>query len=181
MLEIDIPGGEIYLETEERFVEYPAVTLRLEHSLLSISKWESKWRKPFLDSRIKKTHEESIDYVRCMTLNQNVNPLCYKGITGAMLEKVNAYVNDELTATTFSRLPESSPNRQVVTSELIYYWMAGYGIDIECQKWHLSRLLTLIRIFDIKSGKQKKMSMSEVMAQNKALNEARRKAARSKG
>ena len=80
MLVIDIPGGEVYLENEERFAEYPAVTLRLEHSLLSISKWESKWRKPFLDSRIKKTHEESIDYVRCMTLNQNVNPLCYIGI-----------------------------------------------------------------------------------------------------
>ena len=181
MLEIDVPAGEIYLENESRFVEYPAVTLRLEHSLLSISKWEAKWRKPFLDVKAKKSLEESVDYVRCMTLNQNVNPLCYKGITGEMLERVNAYVNADLTATTFSRPPAQPPNRQVVTSELIYYWMAGYGISIECQKWHLSRLMTLIRIFDIKSGSQKKMSQSEIIAQNKALNEARRRASRSRG
>jgi hypothetical protein len=181
MLEIDVPASELYIEDEARFVECPAVRLRLEHSLLSISKWESKWRKPFLDSKVQKTRDESIDYVRCMTLNQNVNPLCYKGITGEMLEKVNAYVNADLTATTFSSVPDHSPNRQVVTSELIYYWMAGYGIPIECQKWHLSRLLTLIRIFDIKSGRQKKMSASEIMAQNRSLNEARRKAAKSRG
>lgn len=181
MLELKIPEGEVYIESEECFESYPAITLRLEHSLVSISKWESKWKRPFLDPKSDKTYEESIDYVRCMTLNQNVNPNTYKGVTSEMMAKINEYINEDRTATTIRSNEPKSPNRQIVTSELIYYWMAGYGIPIDCQKWHLSRLMTLIRIFDIKSGKPKKMSRSEILAQNRALNDARRKAARSKG
>lgn len=181
MLVLEIPEREVYLEKENTFKLYDPVLLKLEHSLLSISKWEAKWKKPFLDPKTRKSHEESIDYIRCMTLNQNVDPDVYSRLTSVELEKVNAYINDELTATTFSSPPGRSPNRQVVTSELIYYWMAGYGIPFECQKWHISRLLTLLRIFDIKSGKQKKMSKSEIISQNKMLNDARRKAAKSRG
>lgn len=181
MLELDIPGGEVYFEDKECFKDVKPITLRLEHSLVSLSKWESKWKKPFLDPKRPKTYEESIDYVRCMTLNQNVDSEVYDRITKEMLDKVNNYINQELTATTFSNVKKGSPNRQVVTSELIYYWMFGYGISIECQKWHLSRLMALIRVFDVKSNGDKKMGRSEIFAQNRALNEARRKAARSKG
>ena len=181
MLELKIPRSEVYLENEECFVEIKPVVLKLEHSLVSISKWEAKWHKPFLDPKTSKTFDESIDYVRCMTINQNVDPLTYTVITGEMLKTINDYMNEDQTATTFSNLPQHTPSRQVVTSELIYYWMAGYGIPMECQKWHLSRLMTLIKIFDIKSSGGKKMSRNEVMAQNRALNEARRKAAKSRG
>lgn len=181
MLELDIPGGEVYLETEECFIEVKPIKLRLEHSLVSLSKWEAKWRKPFLDSKVEKTYEQSIDYIRCMTLNQNVDPLVYTCLTRNMIQQVNEYINLDMTATSFTNYNNTSPNRQVVTSEMIYYWMFGYGISIECQKWHLSRLMTLIRIFDVKSGTEKKMGRSEVLAQNRALNEARRKALKTKG
>lgn len=181
MLELNIPGGEVYLEDEECFKDVKPITLRLEHSLVSLSKWEAKWRKPFLDAKSPKTYEESIDYIRCMTLNQNVDPVVYKLLTKDMMVKVDSYLNAEMTATTFSNTRNGSPNRQVVTSELIYYWMFGYGISIECQKWHLSRLMTLIRIFDVKSNGDKKMGRSEILAQNRALNDARRRAAKSKG
>lgn len=116
-----------------------------------------------------------------MTVNQNVDPLVYSCLTPAMVEKISEYINANATATTFSNIKRGAPNRQIVTSELIYYWMFGYGIPMDCQKWHLSRLLTLIRIFDVKSDSGKKMSRNEILAQNRALNEARRKAAKSKG
>lgn len=181
MLELDIPAGEVYLENEECFVRVNPTVLRLEHSLVSISKWEAKWQKPFLDSSKRHTVEETLDYIKCMTLNQNVDPLVYSCLTSSMVEKINEYINTNATATTFSNIKHGAPNRQIVTSELIYYWMFGYGIPIDCQKWHLSRLLTLIRIFDVKSDSGKKMSRNEILAQNRALNEARRKAAKSKG
>lgn len=181
MLELDIPAGEVYLEKEECFVQVNPTILRLEHSLVSISKWEAKWRKPFLDSKQTHTAEETLDYIKCMTVNQNVDPLVYSCLTPAMVEKISEYINANATATTFSNIKRGAPNRQIVTSELIYYWMFGYGIPMDCQKWHLSRLLTLIRIFDVKSDSGKKMSRNEILAQNRALNEARRKAAKSKG
>ena len=181
MLELEIPQSEVYLEAEECFVEIKPVVLRLEHSLVSISKWEAKWRKPFLDPKTSKTYDESLDYIRCMTINQNVNPLTYVVITSEMMSRINDYINEDQTATTFSNMPTNKSTRQIITSELIYYWMAGYGIPMECQKWHLSRLMTLIKIFDIKSNGGKKMSRNEVLAQNRALNDARRKAAKSRG
>lgn len=181
MLVLDISGGEVYLENEECFASVKPVSLKLEHSLLSISKWETKWKKPFLDRKQPKTYEESVDYIKCMTLNQNLDPLVYRFFTSDMLKKVDEYINDEATATTFSNTNNGAPNRQVITSELIYYWMFGYGIPIDCQKWHLNRLLTLIRIFDIKTNGSKKMGRHEILAQNKALNDARRKAAKTKG
>lgn len=183
MLELTIEERELYDEANEEFVNVPAMTIRLEHSLVSMSKWEAKWKKPFLTTFGKKdsyTIEELLDYVKCMTMTQNVPDEVYRGMSVKEFEKVNAYINEEQTATTFNDT-SARPNRQVVTSELIYYWMTAYQIPWEAQKWHLSRLLTLIRICNIKNGKDKKMSPSAIKAKNRALNAQRRKSLGTKG
>lgn len=181
MLKITIPAcEEQYDEVHNLFL--PATkeqTLSLEHSLVSLSKWESKWHKPYL-SKEPKTIEELIDYVRCMTLTQNVDPNVYTAITPQLLAKVSAYINESMTATTFPQ-NNKSPNREIVTSEIIYYWMVSYNIPFECQKWHLSRLLTLINVCNVKNAPQKKMSRREVMSRNRALNAARRKKLNTRG
>ena len=181
MLSIEIEGKELYDERLEEFVDMKATSLKLEHSLVSISKWESRWRKPFLDPVHDKTYEETIDYIRCMTLTQNVDPNVYYCLSPQQINAINTYINTDQTATTFSDSQKRANNRQIVTSELIYYWMFGYGIPIDCQKWHLSRLLTLIRIMEIKSQPEKKMSTKEILTRNKALNAARRSKLHTKG
>ena len=180
MLQIEIPESEFYDERLEEFITTKATVLRLEHSLVSVSKWESKWRKPFLDPRNKKTEEEAVDYVRCMTLNQQVDPKLYLALTPENMEAINKYINEEQTATWFSN-EDKPPNRDIVTSELIYYWMCAAQIPWEAQKWHLSRLLTLIRIASIKNAPEKKMSKSQILSRNRALNAARRKKYHTKG
>lgn len=180
MFSIDIPAAECYDDETGEFHYTNAVTLRLEHSLVSISKWESKWHKPFLVKFPEKTPEESIDYIRCMTLNQNVDPNVYYAITPEIMSAINRYIESSQTATTVRR-PNSKANRDVVTSEYIYYMMAGYGIPFECQKWHLSRLMALLEIFDVKTNPGKKMPVREIQARNKALNDARRKKLGTKG
>ena len=183
MLELHIPAAEYFNDATEEFINVPEATLRLEHSLVSLSKWEARWKVPFLTTFGKRngyTREQLIDYVKCMTINQNVPEEVYIGLGSREFEKVNAYINDEKTATSFFE-SNARPNRQVVTSELIYYWMTAYQIPWEAQKWHLSRLLTLIRICSIKNSKDQKMSPSAIKAKNKALNAKRRKALGSKG
>lgn len=180
MLTLEVEPTELFDERLEEFVTIKGMTLKLEHSLVSISKWESKWRKPFLDRFHPKTAEETLDYVRCMTLTQNVDPIIYHALTPAHIRKIDEYINEEQTATTFSNV-NVPPNRQIVTSEIIYYLMFSYGIPLDCQKWHLSRLLTLIRVMEIKNSPGKKMSTKEILAQNKALNAARRGRLHSKG
>lgn len=179
MLELEIPAVEFFDDDKQEFVQLKPVTLRLEHSLVSVSKWEAKWKKPFLSSK-GLTREESIDYVKCMTINQHVDPLAYTVLDASHMAKVNEYISEERTATTFNDRG-GPPNRQVVTSELVYYWMAQYNIPFECQKWHLSRLMTLIRIASIKNAPEKKMSKRAVLARNQQLNAARRKAMNTRG
>ena len=145
MLKITIPGQEFWDEEKEVFVNTKGATLQLEHSLVSLSKWESKWHKPFLGNG-DKTVEETVDYIRCMTLTQNVNPSVYDFITNEIIGRVSDYIDDSMTATWFSKEDKSSPNREVITAEIIYYWMIALNIPFECQKWHLNRLLTLIRV-----------------------------------
>ena len=180
MLEIDVPARELYDETTDQFIPIAATTLKLEHSLVSISKWESKWCKPFL-GREEKTTEETIDYIRCMTLTQNVNPNVYRALTNDNINKIHNYINAQMTATTFRENPNAPKSREIITSELVYYWMITFGIPVEFQKWHFNRLLTLIRVFNIKNKPPKKMSQREIMANNTALNNARRKAMHTKG
>lgn len=172
MLEIEIPSRELYDENRNEFIKVDGCILQLEHSLLSISKWESKWHKPFLNNK-GLTNEEALDYIRCMTINKNVDPNVYYTLTNSMIEQVSKYIEDPMTATWFND-EKKSRNKEVITSELIYYWMTAFQIPFEVEKWHLNRLLTLIRICSVKQGKQKKMPKKEVMSRNKALNEARR-------
>lgn len=161
-------------ESSEEFVSGKEQILTLEHSLVSLSKWESKWNKPFL-SRNEKTYEETIDYIRCMTLTQNVDPNVYACLSPENVRDVNTYISLPMTATTFYEDKNTKTNRETVTAELIYYWMISMNIPFECQKWHLNRLLTLIRVCSIKSQPAKKMSRREILSRNAALNAARKK------
>lgn len=157
-----------------------AVTLTLEHSLVSISKWESKWKTPFL-SKTEMTTEETIDYIRCMTITQNVDPNVYRGIDDKIIRQVNDYIKDPMTATWFKKEENSKGQSVIITSERIYYWMTALQIPPEYQKWHLNRLITLIRVCEIENRPKKKMPRSETLAQYKALAAKRRNAHKSKG
>ena len=173
MLEIIIPGLELYNEETNEFTCYDDVKLELEHSLVSISKWESKWCKPFLDGK-DKTLDEIVDYVRCMTISDNVKSDVYDRLTEENLVVINEYIGRPMTATTFSN-ERKSTGREIITSEIIYYWMVSFNIPFECQYWHLNRLLTLIKVCNVKNNPPKKMSQKEILARNKALNDARKK------
>jgi hypothetical protein len=179
MLKIVIPGIELYDEEKEEFITTKSQTLHLEHSLVSLAKWESKWNKPFL-TKDNKTYEEIIDYIRCMTITQNVSEDTYRLLTSENIQQVIEYIELPMTATTFSN-QKKTPSRDVVTAEIIYYWMISLNIPFECQKWHLNRLLTLINVCNIKNQPQKKISRKEIMSRNTALNAARRKQLNTRG
>ena len=179
MLRITIPSVELWDENKEEFINTKEKTLSLEHSLVSLSKWESKWCKPFF-GKTEKTLEETIDYIRCMTLTQNVDPSVYQFLTNSNVEEINRYISAPMTATWFSDNTVRH-SREQVTAELIYYWMIVNNIPFECQKWHLNRLLTLIRVCNIKNQPPKKRSRKEIMRRNSALNAARRQRLHTKG
>lgn len=176
MLEITVPAAEMFDESTQEFIESKEQTLQLEHSLVSLSKWESKWHKAFLSKR-EKTFEETIDYIRCMTITKNVDPSVYFNLSKENIEAINRYIEDPMTATYIAEDPNGSIGGDVVTSELIYYWMISLNIPQECQKWHLNRLLSLIKVCNVKNMPAKKMSQSELMRRHSAINEARRKKA----
>lgn len=190
MLKIKIPDQpeeQLWDEANEMFVYKPGLKgceLNLEHSLLSVSKWEAIWCKPFLSDK-ERTIEETISYIECMTVTpNNVDPEVYRRIPQSEYVRVNEYINSPSTATTFSGPGgRGSKSGEIRTSELIYYWMTVCNIPFECQKWHLNRLLTLIRICEIKNDPkgQKKLSSNEIRKSNDMINEARRKALHSKG
>lgn len=180
MLQITIPEVELWDAVNNRFVYVRQQSLSLEHSLVSISKWESKWCKPFLSSE-EKTTEEVIDYIRCMTLTQNVSPDAYKYLTNENIKEINQYIDAPMSATVIYDQNKGRSSREKITSELIYYWMIAMNIPFECQKWHLNRLLKLIQVCSIKNRPPKKMSKKELMNRNTALNAARRKQLNTKG
>lgn len=179
MLRIEIPSIELFDDETSTFVNTKSAELQLEHSLVSLSKWESKWHKPYLSS--KKTQEEALDYVRCMTITQNVDPEVYKYIPSVTWRQIEKYINDPMTATKISKRGTGGSVGRVVTSELIYYWMTYYNIPIECQKWHLNRLLTLINVCTVESKPKEKMSKKDIYAQNRLLNEQRKAKLHTKG
>jgi hypothetical protein len=178
MLEIIVPGRELYDEETESFINIKDFKLTLEHSLISLSKWESKWEKPFLSSE--KTQEELIDYIRCMTLTPNVDPIIYSMLSGDNIQAVVDYTQAKMTATTIKN-SQARRRNEVITAEIIYYWMVALNIPFECQKWHLNRLLTLIEVCSIKNQPQKNMSKSEILRSNRELNAARRAKFRTRG
>lgn len=184
MLAIKIDETEIFDETTNEFHYIKACTLNLEHSLISVSKWESKWKKSFIPNGKldKRTDEEMLDYVRCMTLNQNVDPNVYKCLKKSDLKTIADYINDPMTASKVTSRGGSRGRGKMITSELIYCWMAMYQLPFEvCEKWHLNRLLMLIKICNVENSEPKKMSTRDVIRQNAAINAARRAQLHSKG
>lgn len=181
MLKIFIPATEYYDDKAEEFKVLKPAILQLEHSLISISKWESRWKKAFL-GKDKRTEEETIDYIRCMTLNAEVDPSVYYRLTNENITEIIEYIEDPMTATTFTNIQSkegSQPaKKQIVTSELIYYWMIANNIPVEFQKWHLNRLLTLIHVCNIKNAPpgSNKMNKRQAAQHYASLNAARRKA-----
>ena len=173
MLRIEIPEREYFDERTERFGTIKATTLYLEHSLISISKWEAKWHLPFFDSE--KTNEQTLDYIRCMILNREIDEKSYyvNLLTADDIKKINDYINDPMTATVITDDGKRGRN-QKVTSELIYCWMIQFNIPAEFEKWHINRLIMLILVCGEENKPKKKMSRKEIMAQNKALNAARK-------
>ena len=180
MLTITIPPRELYDEKQDLFITTKGQTLQLEHSLVSLSKWESKWHKPYISNK-EKTHEETLDYIRCMTLTQNVDPEVYNFLTEENIQRITAYIDDPMTATTVKEQPNGKQNNKPVTSELIYYWMIALQIPVEFQKWHLNRLLMLIKVCNAENAPAKKGNRRETINRYAALNEARRKKLNSKG
>jgi hypothetical protein len=181
MITLFVPGQELFNEKTEEFITLPPSTITLEHSLVSISKWEAKWKKPFFDKK-EKTPKEAEDYIRCMCITKNVPPTVFSFLGKDNLKKIEDYISDPMTATTFSQKEGQSKRSRIITSELIYYWMISDGIPMDCEKWHINRLLTLIRVFDAESNSSKhKMSKNDIYKQNSALNAARRAKSRSRG
>lgn len=176
MLEIHIPEAEVFNELTREFIAVKSVTLKFEHSLVSISKWEQKWKKPFplLNKNQEMTNEEMIDYLRCMCITQNVSDDVFSNLPKSAYEEIGKYMSDPMTATTFK---DNTPGKggKFITNELIYCWMAQCGIWKECEKWHINRLLTLIHVVSAENAPKKKMSKGELYDRQRALNAARRK------
>ena len=180
MLQITIPATELYDEQNNEYIYTDETTLRLEHSLISLSKWESKWCKSFLSNKAL-TPEESQDYVRCMTITKGIDPNVYLSLTAENMKAIHDYIAAPMTATYFSESKTGKLNNEPITSDLVYYWMVALQIPFECEKWHLNRLLTLIRVCNVKNQPPKKMSSRELMSRNAAINAANRKRFNSKG
>lgn len=193
MITITIPKQdkkEFWDPIKEEFIlkkEIPETTITLEHSLVSISKWESKWKKAFL-KECEKTPEEVFDYIKCMTIESDIPDEVYENIPVDEMTKIKEYIEDKMSATCIQNKQESGQkkSKDVITSELIYYWMVANQIPFECQNWHLNRLLTLIQICSVKnaamySGKKSKSDMASLLKRNAALNAARRSKLGSKG
>lgn len=181
MLEIRIDGKEFWNQEKEEFVNTKGITLRLEHSLISISKWEAKYKRPFISDG-PKTLQETYDYIAFMSLDKNVSMTELEGITEEDYKKILDYIHDPMTATKITQNAKNKPkSNHVLTSEEIYYDMTALNIPFECEKWHLNRLITLIQIASIKNEPPKKMSKSEIYRQNAELNRVRRAQHHSKG
>lgn len=178
MIPITVPGGEFWNPVGECFENTESKTLNFEHSLYSISKWEEKWHVPFLSTK-EKTTEQMIDYIKCMCLEE-VDDLTIRGLTRENMDELSKYIEDPRTATTFSD-KNTGHSREIITNEIVYFWMLDCGIPFECQFWHINKLLTLIRVCQIKRNPSKKMGKNDIMRSNAELNALRRARLGSKG
>lgn len=179
MLEIIIPEQENYDEANNKFYLVAGATVQLEHSLASLSKWESLWEKPFL-SNDPKTTAETNSYIRCMCINE-VPEGVWARLTADDKIKISKYIEAKMTATWFTDVTNRPPSREVITAEIMYYWLVTLTIPFECQYWHLNRLLALVKVCNIKNSPPKKMSTSDAMARQRELNARRQAALGTKG
>lgn len=179
MFELHVPSYELYDEMTDSFIPIDEQQIKLEHSLYALAKWEAKHHKPFLTDD-EMTNEEALDYIRCMMID-DVDEDFYRYMPDKVFDKIIEYINDPCTATTINRRFRKSKSRDIITAEIIYYWMISLGIPLECQYWNLNRLLTLIEVCDIKNSPPKKMSKREIRQQYASLNAARRAKLHSKG
>lgn len=177
MLQLKILAREFWDEKNEIFISTKEQILSLEHSLISVSKWETKWHKPFISDKTK-TNEEMLDYIRCMTITPNVDLSIYRRLTKENIEEIKNYIDDPSTATWFNESSQGQTGpkfkKEQITNELVYYWMTAFQIPFECEKWHFNRLMTLIRICNIKNKQPKKQGKKDIMKNNSSLNAARR-------
>lgn len=188
MIEIVIPEQHYEFYDEEKEIFLPAVNIKetriqIEHSLISLRKWEQTWHKPFL-GKTDKTYDELSDYIRCMTLTHGVDPEVYHWIPKDVIDKVINYIKDPMTATWFKEnalVGAQKSSRETITAEIIYYWMISLNIPVEFQKWHLNQLLTLIKVINIKNGKPQKVDKRTAARERAALNKMRREQYNSNG
>lgn len=188
MLELVIPKQhyEFFDETSGEFlppIDIKETKIQVEHSLISLKKWEQTWHKPFLD-RNEKTYEELSDYIRCMTLNKGIDPNVYHWIPKEEIEKVIKYIEDPMTATWFkdnTLIGAQKNKRDVITAEIIYYWMISLNVPVEFERWHLNQLLTLIKVINIKNEKPKPVNREEAAKERAELNKRRRAEFNSRG
>lgn len=179
-LSISIPEKEFYDPVSSRFVTVKATKLELEHSLLSISKWEAKWHKPYL-TKEQKTNAESVDYVKCMCTNKHIDPMVFYALTKENWKEIADYISDPQTGTTFKNR-NKRPSREILTNEVIYFWMTYYNIPFDpCAKWHLNHLMTLIEVCALKNQDPKKMNKRDMLSQRAAENARRRAKYHTKG
>lgn len=179
MLRLEVVTEEGFNGVINEFVATETVVLELEHSLISLSKWESKWELPFLSSK-NKTEEQVLDYIRGMISPGEFTEKALSKLTALHFEAINNHINARMSATSFAD-KKGRGGGEIITAELIYYWMIALGIPFECQYWHLERLLALIRVCNIKNAPAKKMSSSEAGRQARELNQQRRAETGSKG
>lgn len=179
MLELTVPENEFYFPAENRFIAVPETTLTLEHSLISLAKWEAKWHVPYLNAK-KRTPEQELDYIKCMHIGSIKNDYVFSSLTNDNIKQIRSYIDNPMTATTFPK-KQRSVSKEVVTAEVLYGRMFANNIPMECQKWHLNRLLTLIRLCDLKNSPRSKMSKRETAAYYAEQNALRRAKYNTKG
>ena len=176
MLKLTVNGGEMWNERTNEFYTTKSTTLLLEYSLLSVSKWEEKWHKPYLDRHTEKTDEEALDFIRCMTINNNeVDPAVYRALTPEHYRQIKEYIEDPHTATTFREDDDQPKNRSIVTAEIIYYQMTALNIPFDREKWNLNKLMTLIRVCSIKNAPPKKKGKGKKTRNGEAMRALNRK------
>lgn len=178
MLTISVPERDFWDDSSQKFIHVPSLSLRLEHSLLSISKWEEKWHVPLLYDKTEMTADMFLDYVRCMTITKNVPAFVYAGLTQENFQTITNYIKDPHTATWFGddKRKRQQSSKRIVTSELVYYWMTQYNIPFSCEKWNINRLITLIRVEQEEAKAQEKESKRTTYSKHASLNKARRAA-----